>query len=234
MAFPVMAAVGLGTSLLGGLFSGIGSRKQTRLAEKQLQQRKTDLNNWYAQEKNTDYLDTDAARSTLALLRRQNKRQMQALNNNAVKAGTSDEAKVAAAGRLNDSYADAVSRIAGMGTQRQDNLRRDYMNRSESLDNALFNTQMQKGQAMSDMIGTTSQAVGGLLSAYGLGGTKAKSVADTPAGRAAAARSAVSRNKLIDTIGKPTPPTPSIHVPTLSTAGIGKIDYTNDPRYRKL
>ena len=234
MAFPVMAAVGLGTSLLGGLFGGIGARKQARKAEQQLQQRKTDLNNWYSQAKNPDSLAPDAARSTLALLLRQNKRQMQALNNNAVKAGTSDEAKVAAAGRLNDSYADAVSRIAGMGTQYKDNLRRDYMNRADSLDNALFNTQMQKGQAMSDMVGTTSQAVGGLLSAYGLGGTKAKTAADTPAGQAAAARAAVSRRKLIDTIGKPTPPSPSLHVPTLSTAGVGEIDYMNDPRYRKL
>lgn len=167
-----LTAIGLGTSLLGGLFGGIGARKQARKAEKQLQERKDNLNNWYAQEKNTNYLDTDAARSTLALLRRQNKRQMEALNNNAVKAGTSDEAKVAAAGRLNDSYADAVSRIAGMGTQYKDNLRRDYMNRMDSLDNALFNVQMGKAQAMNDTIGATTGAVSGLLSAYGLGGKK--------------------------------------------------------------
>lgn len=213
---------GLGASLLGGLFGGIGARKQARKAEKQLQQRKTDLNNWYNQKNNTDYLDTDSARSTLALLRRQNKRQMEALNNNAVKAGTSDEAKVAAAGRLNDSYADATSRIAGMGTQYKDNLRRDYMNRMDSLDNALFSTQMQKGQAMSDMIGTTSQAVGGLLSAYGLGGTGTKSAA----GYAPSAQTAASRNKVIETMGKVVPPTPTLNVPTLSTAGIGMKDLT--------
>ena len=91
----MIGLIGSAVGALGSLFSGISARNQARKAEKQLEQRKADLQSEYAQEKNTDYLDTETARSTLALLRRQNKRAQEALNNNAVKSGASDEAKVA-------------------------------------------------------------------------------------------------------------------------------------------
>lgn len=166
----IAQAIGAGVQLLGSIFGGIKARREARKAENQIREKQAALDKEYAHDKNTNYLDTESARSTLALLRRQNKRQMEALNNNAVKAGTSDEAKVAAAGRLNDSYADAVSQIAGMGTQYKQRLKENYQNRTDSLDNALYNVQMSKAQAASDMIGGTTGAVGGFLSAFGLGG----------------------------------------------------------------
>ncbi|MDE6500204.1 MAG: hypothetical protein K2K83_05825, partial [Rikenella sp.] len=165
------AAIGAGVSALGTLFSGLSARKQAQKAEKQLQQRKDALNKEYAHDKNTNYLDTESARSTLALLRRQNQRQQEALNNNAVKSGTSDEAKVAAAGRLNENYATAVSQIAGMGTQYKQQLKENYQHRADSLDDALLNVQMGKAQATNEMIGQFAQTAGGFLSSLGMEGS---------------------------------------------------------------
>ena len=133
----MIGLIGSAVGALGSLFSGIGARKQARKAEKQIHERKDALTTEYAQDKNTDYLDTEAARSTLALLRRQNRRAQEAMNNNAVKSGASDEAKVAAAARQNENYANAVSRIAGMGTQYKQRLKENYQTRMDSLANAL-------------------------------------------------------------------------------------------------
>ena len=203
----MIGLIGSAVGALGSLFSGIGARKQARKAEKQIHERKDALTTEYAQDKNTDYLDTEAARSTLALLRRQNRRAQEAMNNNAVKSGASDEAKVAAAARQNENYANAVSRIAGMGTQYKQRLKENYQNRMDSLDNALYNIQMGKAQATGDMIGGITNAVGGLISAYGMGKSTPKNMANTKAGKAAAARVAESRKKVIETVGNPKPPT---------------------------
>ncbi|MDE5944561.1 MAG: hypothetical protein K2G93_03125 [Rikenella sp.] len=217
------AAIGAGVSALGTLFSGLSARKQAQKAEKQLLQRKDALNKEYAHDKNTNYLDTESARSTLALLRRQNQRQQEALNNNAVKSGASDEAKVAAAGRLNDSYADAVSQIAGMGTEYKQRLKENYQNRADSLDDALLNVQMGKAQATNEMIGQFAQTAGGFLSAYGLEGTNGAKAA---ARQAKKAEPAYVSKSLANTVGKVAPPMPTLNVPALSTAGIGMKDLT--------
>lgn len=202
----MIGLIGSAVGALGSLFSGISARNQARKAEKQLEQRKAELQSEYAQEKNTDYLDTETARSTLALLRRQNKRAQEALNNNAVKSGASDEAKVAAAARQNENYANAVSQIAGMGTQYKQRLKENYQQRLDSLDNALYSTQMSKAQATSDMIGGITNAVGGMLTAYGLEGTTTKNAAGTKAGKAAAAKAAGSRQRVVNSIGTPQAP----------------------------
>lgn len=201
--------------MLGSLFSGIGARRQARKAEKQLQERRDNLDREYAQDKNTNFLDTDAARSTLALLRRQNRRAEAASNNNAVRSGATAEQRVATAGRLNENYANAASRIAGMGTQYQQRIKENYQNRRDQLDNALYNVQMQKANATNNMIGAITSATGGLISAFGMGGN-----ASGPS-KAAAARAANSRQKLIETVGNPTPAAPDLsqHVQPLSYSG---------------
>lgn len=214
----MIGLIGSAVGALGSLFSGISARNQARKAEKQLEQRKADLQSEYAQEKNTDYLDTETARSTLALLRRQNKRAQEALNNNAVKSGASDEAKVAAAARQNENYANAVSQIAGMGTQYKQRLKENYQQRLDSLDNALYSTQMSKAQATNDMIGGITNAVGGMLTAYGLqGGSGNKAAAKA----AKTAEPAFVQNSLSKTIGVSTAPAADLnrHVQGLSYDG---------------
>lgn len=165
----MIGLISAGVGAIGSLVSGLSARSKAKKAEKQLLERRDALNKEYAQDKNTDYLDTEAARSTLALLRRQNRRAQEALNNNAVKGGASDEAKVAAAASQNENYANAASRIAGMGTQYKQRLKENYQRRRDSIDDQLTQVQMQKAQAMSDMIGGITGAASGLISAYGMG-----------------------------------------------------------------
>ena len=220
----MIGLIGSAVGALGSLFSGIGAWKQARKAEKQIHERKDALTTEYAQDKNTDYLDTEAARSTLALLRRQNRRAQEAMNNNAVKSGASDEAKVAAAARQNENYANAVSRIAGMGTQYKQRLKENYQNRMDSLDNALYNIQMGKAQATGDMIGGITNAVGGLISAYGMG-KNSSSTPNTAARAAKLAEPATVRNTLSQTVGAATPPAVNLNNRVQGLSYDGPVGY---------
>lgn len=159
-------ALSAGASILGGIFGGISTRKQLSKIEKGLNEKKDNLTKEYTQEKSTNFLDTDTARATLALLRRQNQQQAEAMNNNAVKAGASDEAKVAMAARLNRNYADAASQIAGMGTQYKQNLKNNYQAQVNAVDDSIRNIQLQKAKASSDMIGSVTQGANQLIGAF--------------------------------------------------------------------
>ncbi len=213
----MIGLIGTAAAAIGSLVSGIKARNQARKAEQQLQERRDALQKEYAQENNTDYLDTETARSTLALLRRQNKRAQEALSNNAVKSGASEEANVAAAARQNENYANAVSRIAGMGTQYKQRLKENYQQRLDSLDNSIHNTQLNKAQATSDMIGGITNAVGGMMTASGLGGGGSNAASKA----AKAAEPAFVQNSLSNTVGSATAPAADLnrHVQGLSYDG---------------
>lgn len=148
--------------MLGSIAGGISTRRQLNKIQKGLEEKKDALTKEYTQEKNTNFLDTDTASATLALLRRQNQQQTEAMNNNAVKAGASDEAKVATAAGLNRNYADAVSQIAGMGTQYKQNLKNNYQAQVNAVDDSIQNIQLQKVQASSDMINNIASKAGNL------------------------------------------------------------------------
>lgn len=173
----IMAGVGA----LGGIFGDISAGNAAAKAEKQLRERRAAAERQYNQEANTDFLDTATAKSTLAALRRQNDKQMESAGNDAVKQGASDEAKVAMAGRLNENYADAASRLAGFGTQYQQQIKDRYQRRVDSLDDAIYNSQLNKPDALS----TIGDAISGLSDAgmqiYAAGGFDKKDAASSKA-----------------------------------------------------
>lgn len=170
MPLPLLVpAIIAGVSAIAGGISSASAAKKAKKAERQLQQRRDDAERRYLHEFNTDFLDTETAKSTLSSLRKGNQKQLDAANNDAVKQGTSEEAKVALAGKLNEGYSDAAARLAGFGTQYKQQLTDSHLRRLDSLDNALYNSQLNKSTAM----GGITDAIGGLanagMSAFGAG-----------------------------------------------------------------
>ena len=49
-----------------------------------------------------------------------------------MKSGATDEAKVAAANKLNKNYSQTLAQIAGLGEQHKDQVRRDYQARMDN------------------------------------------------------------------------------------------------------
>lgn len=161
----IIAAVGAAASIAGSVASGNAKSK----ADKQLQERRDKAERKYLHEINTDFLDTDTAQSTLAQLRKQNAKQIEAINNDAVRQGASEEAKVAMAGKLNEGYADATSRLAGFGTQYKQQIEDRYQRRVDGLDDALYNSQLGKADALGGLIGSIGGLTNAGLQAYGAG-----------------------------------------------------------------
>lgn len=157
--------------ILGGLSaaSGIASLIGQGNATRQLEQRRKTEELQYLHDKNTDFLDTDTAKSTLATLRKQNQKQFEATNNDAVKQGMSEESRVALAGKQNENYADAASRLAGFGTQYQQQVRDSSRRRLDSLDNALYNADLDKADAWGTLASSIGSVANAGFAAYGAG-----------------------------------------------------------------
>lgn len=161
----VGAAISIGGSAVSSIAQGNAAKKQ----EDMLNEKRDEAEARYQHQLGTDYLDTDAAKSTLSMLRKQNDKQMEALGNDAVKSGASEEAKVAAASKLNENYAGAAAQLAGYGTQYQQALEDKYLRRVDSLDSALMGVEGQKANAWGAVGAGATQLGGAVMSGYGNG-----------------------------------------------------------------
>lgn len=101
--------------------------------ENQLQGRIDDLNEWFNTENSKDFLTTDIAQSSIRGLLGQTDRQVQALNNASASGGATQEANIAAKGKLNENFADAIGKLLGYGTNYKQGLRQQYDYRLQSL-----------------------------------------------------------------------------------------------------
>lgn len=158
-----------GVSALAGVGSSLAAGGAASSAERQLRERREADERRYLHESNTDFLDTETAKSTLSVLRKNNKKQLEAADNNAVKQGISEEAQVALAGRLNEGYADSASRLAGFGTQYQQQIKENYLRRVGSTDDMIYNSQLRKADALGGLIDSIGGLAGAGLMAYGSG-----------------------------------------------------------------
>lgn len=166
MPFPLLP-VAAGVSALTSIFGGISANKKRREAEKQLNERQKKLDAWYTSETATPYLDRADSRAMLKRIRDYNADELRALDTNAIKSGATDEAKVAAAGRLNRNYSQTVAQIAGLGEQHKDQVRREYMARRDSLDEERYRAKLGEGDGVQTMVGNLGNAFGGLAAIYG-------------------------------------------------------------------
>lgn len=118
--------------------------KQRKRYENQLQGRVDDLNEWFNREYYRDFLDTDIARSSIRGLMQQQDRQLEAINNAAAQGGATAESNIAAKGKLNEGFADAIARLLGYGTQYKNDLRSQYDYRLQSLYQPINDLQQQR------------------------------------------------------------------------------------------
>lgn len=108
------AVVQLGASGVGALI-GNNRRKQ---AEKLMEARKQELQGEMA----APFVDRADSQAILRNLRENQKEQLEGLETDAIKSGATSEAKVAAAAKANEQYANTVSQLAGVGQQHKDRL----------------------------------------------------------------------------------------------------------------
>lgn len=168
--FPVALAIGAGISALSSIAGGVSANKRRKKADQMLEDRRRRLDEWYQSEMNRPYLDRADSRAMLKRIRDYNEDELKALNTNAIKSGATDEAKVAAANKLNKNYSQVVAQIAGLGEQHKDQIKQQYQARLDNLDNARYEAESGKISGMQNMVSGVGDAFGQLVMLYGLGG----------------------------------------------------------------
>lgn len=130
----------MGMQAAGNQKAGIARKRY----EGQLQGRIDDLNTWFEGENNKDFLQTDVAQSSIRGLLGQQDRNINSINNAAVAGGATQEANIAAKGKLNENFADAIGKLMGYGTQYKQGLRDQYDYRLQSLYQPMDQLSQQK------------------------------------------------------------------------------------------
>lgn len=156
------AIAGAAASAIGGTIGAIRASKQAKKATKMVEKQKADNDRWYQQESNTNFLDTAASKATLAQLREEGKRQQQAATNSLSKAGATAEERIAAASGINQNYASAASRLAGLGTQYQQQVRARYDNKNDNYTSQLANIAAGKASTAAQIGDSVTGVIQGL------------------------------------------------------------------------
>lgn len=105
------------------------------------------------------------------------------MNTNAVKSGATDEAKVAAANKLNKNYSQTLAQIAGLGEQHKDQVRRDYQARMDNLTGTRYQAQLGKAAGTQNMISGIGSSLGQLAMLYGMGSGSGGGLANFAGGK---------------------------------------------------
>ena len=133
-------------ALAGSVAGMVGSSAANKKAEKELAQRKQELDLEYKFDFNQDFLNTPMAKSALSLLSQKYVENARKVAQGSVISGASDEKTVAAAGEMQKPFVNAISGLAGYGQQRQDSIRGNWLNQSSHLADLKYSNTLNKGE----------------------------------------------------------------------------------------
>jgi hypothetical protein len=152
-----------------------------RAAEGTVNNQINDLGSWYKKQSGTSFLDTESAKSAMEELRRTLAETLMGQQNNAVMGGATQESQLAGRKVATQNYGDAVNKLVGYNTQRQDSLSADYQNRLSTWLQAKMGQQTGRAQNYStsaenlaqmpfDMLNAGTNMVSSLTGGQGGGG----------------------------------------------------------------
>lgn len=191
---PIAMAVISAVSAIGSAAAGNAQKRKTRRA---LNERQSKLDAWRDQELGMNYLDRADAQAAQRMVKEAIDENMKSLNSDAIKTGMTDEAKAAAASKMTRSYADAVSRIAGLGEQHRQRVQDIYMQQSGDVTNQQLALNSTGGaQNAFDTIGQVAGSLGSIVGSY----TKTPTTTPTVSTRAGdmAAQGYLPNNQAVD------------------------------------
>lgn len=159
-------------SMIYGLYNQIQSGEAAKKAEKQLQQRKQELDLEYKYDYNMDFLNTPMAKSAISLLSQRYIENARKLAQSNVISGASNEKAVAGAAELQKPFVNSISSLAGYGQQRQDSLLRANRMAQSNLFGAEYNAQMQRSANLQNAASNAFTAAGSFSKADASGAFK--------------------------------------------------------------
>lgn len=126
--------MGIGTglaSIYGAIQGNYNRKKAEELIDKQFQEAEDYRNREMAQ----DYLQRADSQALLRQVERNNQEYLDSLENDAIRSGATAEAKVAAARKAQEAYADVAANLAAQGQQRKDAIDANWQQQKLQRDN---------------------------------------------------------------------------------------------------
>lgn len=148
----ISAGVGAAGSILGG----IAASKAMKKVRDNLNQQKTDNQNWYDRTYNEDATQRADAQRLLTMTEDSIKQRNNAEAGTQAVMGGTDESVAAAKEANNKALTDTASNINAAADNRKDNIEQEYQNRKDNIDNKLNDLQIKNAKN----IATAAQGVG--------------------------------------------------------------------------
>lgn len=171
-----LGAVSTGIGIASSVFGAIKGRREARKNQALLDKKQEENNAEYNLSAKQSFLDTAVARDAVKEQKNQLENNQKAVAGRSAITGASDEANVAATTGVQKNYSDAISRLAGAGTQYQDNQKRMYLARKDSLDSQQMQINEQNADSAANLVGNAGDLLGGLAMSEGLNSPKKKTV----------------------------------------------------------
>jgi len=156
-------------SLVGSAFGTGQSALANRRIDRRIGEQEKELQYWFDKEYNRNFFDTDQAKSVISTLRNQHKDTLRSVAGDSAVTGASNEAKIAATEKTQKGYSDALTKLAGYGTNLRDSLRREYITRKSGLENLQLANLQNKSQNWANFMNNAMNAGIGFAEASGAG-----------------------------------------------------------------
>lgn len=147
----IAAIISLILSAAGMITGTAMNAKANKTEAKNLSDRQNKLNAWYDKNYNTNYLDTDEAKSTLQLVRNRITENQQANSQANAMKGASDEKAVATATEGQKALADTALELNAKGTDRKNQIENTYMAQDFNLAGLKASNLAQKSQSWANL-----------------------------------------------------------------------------------
>jgi len=141
MIGTVLAILSLAASAAGMAGSAMSNARTSR----NLKKREKELKDEYTYDYNMDVLNTPQAQSAISLLSKKYIEDSKKIAQGNVITGASDERAVASAAERQKPYIDVISQLAGMGSERANAIRRNYLYSNQHMGDLMYGNDMQKG-----------------------------------------------------------------------------------------
>lgn len=165
MSFVAAAAgVSAGTAIFGAIKSAKANKDKQKFLDTQQQENKSEFNN----NANKDFLQTSVAKDAVKQQTAALEDDRKSVAGRAAMTGASDEARLAGNDSARKNYQDGLSRLAGMGTNYQNQQRAIYLGQKANLNNQQMGIIDSKAESAANLTANAGEVMNGLAMSSGL------------------------------------------------------------------
>lgn len=170
MVIPTIMAIGSGLASIYGAIQGNINRKEAEeLYDKQFREAEEYRNREMA----ADPLQRADSQAILRRVEQNNQEYLDAMENDAIRSGATAEAKVAAARKAQDAYADVAAELAAQGQQRKDAIDANWQQQKVARENMKI-ANLTDTSAIQNMVTGMGAAASAMGSIYANSGATPK------------------------------------------------------------